>query len=230
MKRQLLTIIKLEAYFQRYTNQFWAGRQWSCSVISSIPVLWGQEFTLPPANEPQCWENTIHMHIPENTEEMDAFLFSTLPMKTKVTGEMSLQASKLVKGLVWLLFAGNCMDFWRKLHGFLAETASHRTCRGTEHYFQGTLLVQRDLMPKMAEMITSLHCNHNGKQMPEGTPGKTSSAGSTFTVLPSQNCCEPFPAGTGDLYQWCKVNANYYQIPTKSKSLCYSLRNFFARR
>lgn len=120
-----------------------------------------------------------------------------------------------------------CLTFiCRKLHGVLAETASHRTCRGIEHYFQGTLLVQRDLMPKMAEVITSLHCNHNWKQMPEGILGKTSSAVSTFTVLPSQNCCKPFPAGTCDLYQWCKVNANYYQIPTKSKS-CVILWEIF---
>lgn len=148
MKRQLLTIIKLEAYFQRYTNQFWAGRQWSCSVISSIPVLWGQEFTLPPANEPQCWENTIHMHIPENTEEMDAFLFSTLPMKTKVTGEMSLQASKLVKGLVWLLFAGNCMDFWQKLLPIEHAEAQNIISKG--HYWYKGIWCQKWLRWSLA--------------------------------------------------------------------------------
>lgn len=74
--------------------------------------LWGQEFTLPPANELQCWKNTTHMRASENMLEVEASLFAMLPMRTKVTREMAPQPPLFLKGLIWPLFAGMCLPFF----------------------------------------------------------------------------------------------------------------------
>lgn len=143
MKRRLPTVIKT--------------RETLLAAIQKSVLGW--QAVEPPANEPQCWENTIHNILKYNTiyswkhRGNRCLPFCHIAHEDKGNRRNVPSSIKACEG--------TCLTFMcRNLHGFLAESASCRTHRGNEHYFKWTQ-VQRDLMAKMSHVITGLHCKAN---------------------------------------------------------------------